>query len=63
MRRNVNVELEEELKEGEEDSEEEVIQEQVVLVGNVSGARRGRPKLPFTWTRVMHITSELDSSS
>ena len=37
--------------------------EQEVSVGKVSGARRGRPKLPLTWTRVLHITPELDSSA
>jgi hypothetical protein len=63
MRRNANAELKEELKEGKDDSEEEIMPEQEVPVGIVTGARRGRPKLPLTWTRVLHITPELDSSA
>ena len=60
MSRNVNAELEEEMKEGEEDSEEEDLPEQEVPIGSVKTTRRGRPKLPLTWTRVLHITSELN---
>ena len=57
-RRRTEQEIDEELKEGESVSESEESEDAVASISSTSTAKRGRPRLPIVWSRVMHIKDD-----